>query len=88
MKQVETNIGTSQRALQRLQAAVAANPAGVRQPKLGSENVAAAQTAARKLLADSASALEAAGAQAADFDQRAAELVQSARSFVSGLRCS
>ena len=85
--QVQNKIQSAKQALQNLQGAVVANPTGIPPPQFTPPDVTAQVAAAQQALSSSGKTLQLAQAQAATFDQEAAQLLQTANDFVAGLKC-
>jgi len=92
--QLNDNIGTVKQDIQSvraaymtLQGAVTANTTGAPAPQFTQEDVTKAVNAAQQEIDKSTSASQNARNQAADYDQKAADLLKNAKSFVAGLKC-
>jgi len=86
--QVTKDITTMQNAFKALQAEVSANTTGTPPPRFSANDVSTAISASQKQINDSTTALKQAQATATDYDNKAAQLDQTAKAFAAGLKCS
>lgn len=88
LKAVKQDMQSVLAAFSALQSAVAANTTGAPTPQFTQEDITNAVNAGQQQIDRSTKALQDAQNQAADYDQKAAQLLKTAQTFVAGLKCA